>query len=64
MGTKYDWLRNPRNFSKQDWLPFKPLPESNLKTARAWVLKEAAMALFDYRYEGAARRHLRWWCNW
>lgn len=64
VGTKYDWLRHPRNFSRKDWRQFKALRDSNLKTARAWALKEAAMTLFHYRYEGAARRFFGWWHNW
>jgi transposase len=64
VGTKYLWLRNPANFTDAAWQAFKSLRESNLKTARAWALKESAMSLFDYTYEGAARRHFNWWYNW
>ena len=38
--------------------------DSNLKTARAWALKETLMCLFDYRYEGAARNFFRRWYWW
>jgi transposase len=64
IGTKYLWLRNPKNFTAVAWKGFKTLRESTLKTARAWALKESAMFLFDYVYEGAARRHFKWWYNW
>lgn len=64
IGTKYDWLRNPANFTRTDWRDFKALRESNLRTARAWALKESAMELFDYTYEGAAKQHFKWWYNW
>jgi transposase len=64
VGSKHKWLRNPDNFSRSDWLKFKPLRESKLKTARAWAIKEAGMSLFSYRYEGAAKRHFKWWYNW
>jgi transposase len=43
---------------------FAALRESNLKTARASALKEAAMALFCYFYERPARKHFRWWHGW
>jgi hypothetical protein len=33
------------------------LREGALKTARAWALKESAMSLFDFVYEGAACKH-------
>lgn len=64
VGTKHDWLRNPENFSRSDWIKFKPLRESKLKTARAWALKEAGMALFSYSYRKAARRYFKWWYYW
>ena len=40
VGTKYDWLRHPANFDPDAWRKFKYLRESNLKTARAWALKQ------------------------
>ena len=43
---------------------FAALRNSNLKTARAWALKEAMMAFFCYTYERPARKHFRWWHNW
>jgi len=64
IGTKHLWLRNPGNFTDAAWERFKSLRESSLKTARAWALKESAMTLFDYVYEGAAKTHFRWWYNW
>jgi transposase len=43
---------------------FAELKQSELKTARAWALKETAMALYHYSYEKPARKHFRWWYNW
>jgi transposase len=43
---------------------FAALRQSGLKTARAWALKETAMALFSYQYERPARKHFRWWHGW
>jgi transposase len=40
------------------------LKNSELKTARAWALKETAMALYGYLYQRPARKHFRWWHNW
>ncbi len=57
-GTKYSWLRHPANFSKD------ALRESELKTARAWALKETAMRLFDYRRESATRTFFELWRGW
>jgi transposase len=64
VGTKYDWLRNPKNFAADQWREFAELRKSKLKTARAWVLREQAMVLWDYKYEGAARNHFLWWYRW
>jgi len=63
-GTRYDWLRHPARMETKDRLEFAALRDSNLKTARAWALKEAAMALFTYVYERPARKHFRWWHGW
>jgi len=48
----------------QDRKEFAELRNSELKTARAWALKETAMALYDYIYERPARKHFRWWHGW
>lgn len=64
VGTKYQWLRNPDNMTDDQWREFGELRRSKLKTARAWALKEQAMLLWDYRYEGSARKHFAWWYRW
>jgi len=63
-GTRYDWLRHPAAMEPKDRQEFAALKNSNLKTARAWALKEAVMALFNYVYERPARKHFRWWHRW
>lgn len=63
-GTKYDWLRNPATMDGEQRREFTSLRQSELKTARAWALKETAMALFNYVYEKPARKHFQWWYNW
>jgi len=64
IGTKYDWLRNPANFTRTEWDEFKALRQSKLKTARAWALKESAMGLFEFLKESQARKHFKFWYNW
>jgi transposase len=64
VGTRYDWLRNPDNVPDDQWREFRDLRQSKLQTARAWALKEQAMLLWAYRYEGPARKHFRWWYRW
>jgi len=64
VGTRYDWLRNPAALEIKDRRQFAALRNSELKTARAWALKETGMALYSYIYEGPARKHFRWWHGW
>ena len=63
-GTKYDWLRNPASMEGQQRREFAELRRSELKTARAWALRETAMVLYDYVYEKPARKHFQWWYSW
>jgi transposase len=64
VGSKYQWLRNPDNFADDQWREFRELRESNLKTARAWALKEQAMLLWNYTSETWANKHFTWWHRW
>jgi transposase len=63
-GTRYDWLRNPVSMEPKDRKEFAELRHSELKTARAWALKEIFLRLYEYVYERPARKHFRWWHNW
>jgi transposase len=63
-GTKYHWLTNPENMTREQWLGFKLLRESALKTARAWAMKETAMSLWHYVSRGWAERAWRGWLRW
>jgi transposase len=63
-GAKCQWLRHPAHFSKEAWREIRALREADLKTARAWALKESLMRLFEYRYVGAARRFFQLWSGW
>jgi len=63
-GTRYDWLKNPTSMEPKDRKEFAELRNSELKTARAWALKETAMTLYSYIYERPARKHFRWWHSW
>ena len=59
-GARYVRLRHPAAMEAADRKVVAELRNSNLKTARAWALKEAAMALVGYHYERSARKHFRW----
>lgn len=64
LGTKYHWLTNPRNMSGKRRRDFRALRDSNLKTARAWAIKETAMSLWDYDSMGWAKRAWTKWLSW
>jgi transposase len=64
VGTKYDWLKGRDKFNQKRWRVFCRLRRSNLKTSRAWAMREQAMKLWDYCYPGAAENHFRWWYRW
>jgi transposase len=63
-GTRYDWLRNPGSMDDQQRREFAELRRSQLKTARAWALKENGMAMYEFVYEKPARKHFNWWYKW
>jgi transposase len=53
--TKYHWLRGggPRKEAEQE--RFDQLRQQELRTARAWAIKETAADLWDYRNRDSAR---------
>jgi len=58
-GTKYQWLRNFPDLRRQP--SFRELYEANLKTSRAWRLKESFGGFWDYLYVGPALKFLKEW---
>lgn len=63
-GSKYDWLYNPENMTRQQKTRFKALRESTLKTARAWAIKELAMSLWHYVSKTWASKGWVQWLSW
>lgn len=66
--TKHQWLKNSGKTDnrKKYRREFMSLSRMNLKTARAWRIKEAAAMLWDYKYMGVARKawkHLLYWMS-
>jgi transposase len=64
--TKYQWLKNSERTDNRATKrkEFMPLTKMNLKTARAWRIKEAASMVWDYRNMNVAEKNwnklLRW----
>jgi len=65
-GTKYEWLRNSSNLDNRtgNRPAFLRLSRMNLKTARAWRIKEAANQLWDFVYEGVAEKKWKQLLAW
>lgn len=63
-GTKHDWLRNSGRLDNRARREFMALTRQNLRTARAWAIKETAASLWHYRYRGAAERAWRHLLSW
>lgn len=63
-GTRQLWLFNAENVSEERWPGFEVLKESQLKTARAWAIREQFRYFWEYRYAGNARRFFTRWYQW
>ncbi len=63
-GSKYLWLRNPENISDEKWDSFKALKDAELKTSRAWAIREQFRWFWEYRYAGSAEKFFDRWYQW
>jgi transposase len=64
--TKYDWLRNSGKTDNRtgNRPSFLPLTRMDLKTARAWRIKEAASRLWEFDYMGVAVKEWKRLLGW
>jgi transposase len=63
-GTKYLWLYSAENLPERHADRFAALRTVDLKTARAWAIKESLRHLWNYRRRGWAEKHFRRWYFW
>lgn len=63
-GSKYLWLYSPENLPEDRRAEFEALRSLNLKTGRAWAIKESLRAMWGYRREGWARTYFARWYYW
>ena len=63
-GTKYYWLYNEENLPDKYRARFLDLKKSNLKTARAWAIKESLRDFWEYKTATGALRHWKRWYFW
>jgi transposase len=62
--SKYLWLYNEENLPERSREHFEAIKSSELKTARAWALKEALRQLWNYQSLGWAKRFWQRWYFW
>ena len=60
-GTKYAWLKSLPDKRCAEAVEFRCLYQANLKTSRAWSLKESFAAFWDYRYRKSAESYFDAW---
>lgn len=63
-GTKYTWLKGSKKRTRKDNQTIRVLTSSGLKVGRAWVLKEAALRLWEYRSITWAKKYFKRWYFW
>jgi len=62
--TRFQWLKNSSRIDNRSRLEFMELTRRNLKTSRAWAIKETASQLWHYTYPEAARKAWMQLCGW
>ncbi len=62
--TKYWWLYSEENLPEKYREHFDQIKDLNLKTSRAWAIKESLRVLWTYSYARAARRFWDRWNAW
>jgi len=63
-GTRYLWLYARENLPMKYWDLLWQLKDSDLKTARAWAIKENVRHLWDYKSPAWAEKHWKKWYFW
>ncbi len=63
-GSKYLWLYADENRPERHKERFAALRAMNLKTGRAWALKESLRELWRYKSRAWAERHWKRWYFW
>ena len=62
--TRYLWLYAEANLPEKHRERFDQIKNLNLKTSRAWAIKECLRGLWTYHYRGAAQRFWARWNGW
>lgn len=62
-GSKWAWLKTYADGRSAEAVSFRALHQLNLKTSRAWRIKETFNQFWAYRYPGAAKRFFDAWAG-
>ena len=62
-GSKWAWLKRYPDGRSSEAVSFRALNQLNLKTSRAWRIKENFTQFWRYSYKGAAKRFFKAWSN-
>ena len=62
-GSKWAWLKRYPDGRSSEAVSFRALNQLNLKTSRAWRIKENFTQFWSYSYKGAAQRFFKAWSN-
>jgi transposase len=63
-GTKHLWLYNEENVPEWRWEEFAGIKNAELKTSRAWAIKEALRTFWTYIYPACAKKYFKAWYFW
>lgn len=63
-GSRQLWLYNVENLSEDRYDELMKLQQSDLKTGRAWAIKENFRYFWDYVYAGNAEKFFKRWYGW
>jgi transposase len=63
-GSKYLWLYSQERLPERHQDRFATLRDGDLKTARAWAIKENLRFFWDYKRKGWAEKHWKAWYFW
>lgn len=63
-GTKHLWLANEENVPEWRKREFENVRQMNLKTGRAWAIKESLRRFWKFRYPKRAEAYFRRWYFW
>ena len=64
VGTKYFWLTNKKNWEEKHKQIYQSIRNMNLKTGRAWSIKETFSNFWDYIYLVSAKKFFQRWYYW